>query len=837
MKSQTIDISYDKNAYNSKYTIVDKSLNISKIYPKDPCVVYYDVTRLITRRKKSFATGIDRVDLEYLKQHMNNTQLDMRYIALIDDEVQIINNDVFKDYIKSLSLVWSGSKSIKDPCSVLNINGNLPKSRFRRIKLRRFGLLFFNKNLFHKNKSEKRFYFNSSHIGILSLKNKVCEQFFKHIGATLVTYIHDLIPLTHKSFSTKTAAKKLKHYTNNSLKFGGIHIFNSLATRSIFCRYFKIDFSDTNSFIQYPVIQSHYSGSVRKYVKEISEGAYFLTVGTIEARKNHILLLKIFENISQKNSSYIPKLVIVGKRGWKNDSTFNYLDEIKLKSNQIIEINDANDQEVKLLEKSALALLFPTHIEGFNLTFSDSLNLSTPKLASDISVHREINNQFNGENVTFLSNSVNLWQKEILKISGNDKMYERAFVPDCAAILPIGHNAKAVKYFAGYFDSIANKVVPLVCRDISKVFTEFDQNAKVLPYLYSRGMIKSFIKPSFSLIDFNPSNNVILRKVRKYIFKVFNYDIFEALILGTYKKIFRKYGVNNKDIFFFHSAAYYSIYAILRILYNLNFEKWPKVHLRLISVLENSNVNKSGYVKFVNLVKQIHKKFPLAHTKLTLSTETPRYTQKVISDTNYPVSILPYPPISKSGSSFPENCNYFSVGFLGSGREDKGFFRIMDIIKVFIDKYNYHSINFIVQSIEIDTIRNDYAKMHYVSQLLAHPYVELLDSRLSDEIMNTKMAECDVLCLPYDSNIYRFRGSAMLMEALAENIFVIANAGCGFSDFVPLFDNGMIANTDEEYADAIFKYLCNSSKLKDKCTNAKLQHEEWFEATMGEILR
>ena len=827
----------EKDADNDSDLMVSKSLNIAQIYPKEPIIVYYDLTRLISRRKKPFATGIDRVDLEYLKQHIVHPQIDLRCISLTDDEVQLIQIDVIKKYIKALSSVWSGSRLVKDPCTVLKKNGNLQRSRFRRIKLKYFEKLRFSKSTFSKNESQKRYYFNASHIGVLSLKNKICEPFFKYIEATLITYVHDLIPLTHKSFSTKTASKKLKNYTSNALKFSSINFFNSLATQDEFYRYYKIKFHGAKSFVHYPVIKSNYSGSVRKSIKELSEGTYFLSVGTIEARKNHMMLLKIFQSFTQKNSSYLPPLIIVGKRGWKNDSTLDYLDEIKKKTDQIIEINDANDQEVKLLEKGALALLFPTFVEGFNLPLCDSLNSSIPKLVSDIRVHKEICNEFGGKKVTFLNSEMDVWEQEILKLAGIKKRYNRAFVPDCAAILPFGHNAKAVKYFTSYFDSVAHEVKPLVCREIAQDFIKFDEEAKKLPYLYSRRMIKNFIRPSFFSFNLNPVNSVFLRKLRKYIFKIIKYDIFECIILRTYKKIFKTYRVSNYDIFFFHSASYYSIFGILSILNKIDFDKWPKVHFRLINVLESANINNSGYTKLVGLLRETHSRHPNAFSKISISTETPRYTQKIISDTNYPASILPYPPIDNRNFEKETSYNYFSVGFLGSGREDKGFFRILNIIKIFLEKYNYHSISFLVQSIEEKTIQEDHNKMHYVSQLGAHPYINLLDSQLSEDHMNLNMCQCDILCLPYNKDIYRYRGSAMLMEALSDKKYVIASKGCGFSEFIPLLGNGAVVESDEDFADAIYEFLCNKPKCLENLKKAQLEHEKWFENSMKEVLK
>ena len=732
---------------NSRTEFISRSLDISKIYKGSKVVVYYDVTRLISRRNTPFATGIDRVDLEYIKQHISCPKVNLNCIALIDNEVQLIELSVINQYLQNLSKAWSGDKLKESAGEVLRINGNLPSSRLDRIKLKYLGNLKIDRNIFQKNREGIPYYFNASHIGILSLNRRVFEHFMNQFDGRFITFIHDLIPLCNMTLSTKTAFRKLGNYLNNSLEVGGIRIFNSIYTSNQFHKYFRIKYDRENTFIQYPHIAKWGNGIIRSSINQISNTSYFITVGTIEARKNHLMLLEIFNELNEKHNLSELKLIIIGKRGWKNSYTLSLLDEIKSKSNFIIEINDANDAEVKLLEKNAKALLFPSIEEGFNLPLCDSLNLPSFKLVSDIKVHREIAKEFGNKNLKFIDIIKDDWKKEIMKLASIEKKYDRAFIPDCAAILPFGHNAKAVKYFSKYFENIAAEVKPLVCEDIAEDFVKFDEDDKQLPYLYSRSMIRSFMGPSFSIFNLNPANSIITRKFRKYIYRFFKYDIFEFIALRIYKRLFKKYNVGSKDIFFFHSASYYSIFSILNILKSTNIEKWPTVHLRLINVLENANVNQSGYSKFLKLLSEVSRKQPGCYRKLSVSTETPRYTQKIITDSNYPAFILPYPSISSPLKCEAKTDNYFSVGFLGSGREDKGFFRILNIIKIFVDKYNYHSVKFLVQSIELKTIQKDYNKMHYTSQLapihmLNYLIVALMMMRWTEMLINVIYYVC-----------------------------------------------------------------------------------------------
>ena len=42
----------------------------------------------------------------------------------------------------------------------------------------------------------------------------------------------------------------------------------------------------------------------------------FVMIGTIEGRKNHLLLLHIWEKLAKELGPATPKLVLIGQRGW-----------------------------------------------------------------------------------------------------------------------------------------------------------------------------------------------------------------------------------------------------------------------------------------------------------------------------------------------------------------------------------------------------------------------------------------------------------------------------------------------------------------------------------------
>ena len=56
----------------------------------------------------------------------------------------------------------------------------------------------------------------------------------------------------------------------------------------------------------------------------VPQPPYFLCLGTIEPRKNHLMLLDVWQNLPAP----VPQLYIVGRRGWSNVAVFDRLDHL-----------------------------------------------------------------------------------------------------------------------------------------------------------------------------------------------------------------------------------------------------------------------------------------------------------------------------------------------------------------------------------------------------------------------------------------------------------------------------------------------------------------------------
>jgi len=109
---------------------------------------------------------------------------------------------------------------------------------------------------------------------------------------------------------------------------------------------------------------------------------YFLTVGSIDPRKNIEQLIKIFlkENVNAK-------LVIVGQ---KNRVFTELKDLSKLRSSNIIFTGYLTDNQLVAYYRNAECFIYPSLYEGFGIPPLEALYFDTPVLLSDIPAHREI---------------------------------------------------------------------------------------------------------------------------------------------------------------------------------------------------------------------------------------------------------------------------------------------------------------------------------------------------------------------------------------------------------------------------------------------------------------
>jgi len=117
---------------------------------------------------------------------------------------------------------------------------------------------------------------------------------------------------------------------------------------------------------------------------------YFICVGTIEPRKNHLLLLNLWRAMADKlPAAAIPRLIIVGRRGWENEQVIDMLERCPALRGHVEELNGCSDRRLQTLLRGARALLLPSFAEGYGMPVAEALSVGVPVICSDLPALRE----------------------------------------------------------------------------------------------------------------------------------------------------------------------------------------------------------------------------------------------------------------------------------------------------------------------------------------------------------------------------------------------------------------------------------------------------------------
>lgn len=234
-----------------------------------------------------------------------------------------------------------------------------------------------------RNGVEGQLYLNLGHTGLD--EPSLCD-WVKRSGLKAVFLIHDLIPVLNPEYCRAGERPKHVRRMENVLRCASGIIGNSQAT---------IDelgaFAAASNVPMPPSVRALIAGpEIPVDVHPKSFGRpHFITVGTIEARKNHLLLLQIWRKLAAAHGSAAPLLVIVGQRGWEAETAIAMLERAEDLQGHVLEFGCCRDEELASLVAGARALLMPSFAEGFGLPILEALLLGTPVIASNLPVFRE----------------------------------------------------------------------------------------------------------------------------------------------------------------------------------------------------------------------------------------------------------------------------------------------------------------------------------------------------------------------------------------------------------------------------------------------------------------
>jgi len=117
----------------------------------------------------------------------------------------------------------------------------------------------------------------------------------------------------------------------------------------------------------------------------LMSGPYLLAVGETSPRKDYVTLLRALA----RRSADGPRLVIVGPAAGDELRVREVIGELQLQD-RVVRLGRVEDSMLAGLYRGALALCFPSIVEGFGLPVLEALGAGVPVIANDLPVLREV---------------------------------------------------------------------------------------------------------------------------------------------------------------------------------------------------------------------------------------------------------------------------------------------------------------------------------------------------------------------------------------------------------------------------------------------------------------
>lgn len=197
-------------------------------------------------------------------------------------------------------------------------------------------------------------------------------------GGDVVQYVHDLIPVTHPQFMPDKEPPLFINWLQHAMNYATRFPCNSKWTAQDLARFGEQQGRDLKIGViplahEFVGFARNAEPEMPETLKQLKNKQFVLSVGTIEARKNGLALLKVWQQLIGELGERTPLLVFAGRYGKIGGlvvETF-MLSDATLR--QYIRVVDApSDQALAWLYRNCHFSVYPSFVEGWGLPVGES---------------------------------------------------------------------------------------------------------------------------------------------------------------------------------------------------------------------------------------------------------------------------------------------------------------------------------------------------------------------------------------------------------------------------------------------------------------------------------
>ncbi|QJU57630.1 glycosyltransferase family 4 protein [Sphingomonas sp. AP4-R1] len=334
----------------------------------NPAEIVLDLSRLLSRITHATPTGVDRCEMAYARGLLARVPERLSFAAVhpmgfygrLDRSAVLRFLDVTEQRWSShgFTSVWDKRRFVASTLAAL-------RPRFSAGSL----------------EDRPRVYLQASPNNLT--RPNLVQRILANERARFVCLVHDLIPIEFPEYGRPDGVAKHEARIRTIANLADGILCNSRATLASLHTWLE----------RIPrareIAVAHLGTTKRKLSGNPVAGSQFVCIGTIEPRKNHLLLLNLWRNFAQLAVGDVPRLIIIGRRGWENEQVVDMLERCAVLKPYVVERNDMSDVEVTETLARAKALLLPSFAEGYGMPVTEALSLGVPVVCSDLAALRE----------------------------------------------------------------------------------------------------------------------------------------------------------------------------------------------------------------------------------------------------------------------------------------------------------------------------------------------------------------------------------------------------------------------------------------------------------------
>ncbi|MCJ2010072.1 glycosyltransferase family 4 protein [Methylobacterium sp. J-092] len=360
--------------------------------------IAFDLTRLVTRLRHASPSGIDRVDLAYARHVLDGAGA---RFGLVSTGLgpRILERDHASRIVDAVADGWTEDVVAESDPVYRRLEARLTgrpaeavagrdqrSGTIRRRRIQAETVLGILRAAPISALPEASLYLHTSHLRLD--KPERFDWLYTRTDVRPAFFVHDLIPITHPEYGRPGEAERHRQRLRTIGRHAAAIVVNSADTGERTLAHLAAD-----GFGRPPLAVGHLGVEPafgRDGPRFVPDRPTFLVCGTIEPRKNHLLLLHLWRELAERHGPATPRLVLVGRRGWEAENVVDLLERCEAIRPHVVEVSGLSTHGLAALTRSCTALLMPSFTEGYGIPIVEAAASGVPVVASGIPVHREI---------------------------------------------------------------------------------------------------------------------------------------------------------------------------------------------------------------------------------------------------------------------------------------------------------------------------------------------------------------------------------------------------------------------------------------------------------------